>query len=279
MRRIVHISDVHFGPHFLPEVAEGVLEFIAEREPHLVVISGDLTQRAKPRQFREARAFADRIEVPTVVVPGNHDVPLYRFWERIFSPFGAYSRHFSPELEPSFHDEEMAVVGINTAFGWTLKDGRITLGRLRRAAEQLGEAPSDRVRLVVLHHQLIPAPRFGSQRVLTNAWEALELFGRLDVEVVFAGHLHQAWVGLSEGYYPSGGRPILVVHAGTTTSGRGRGSERGRNTLNVVEIDDKEITVGHHGWEGALGRFIEWSRHRYPRRSRPVYELSSREHR
>jgi predicted MPP superfamily phosphohydrolase len=88
-----------------------VLALAAERRPHLVVVSGDLTQRARPEQFRAERAFVDSLPAPAIVVPGNHDVPLYRFWERIFDPFGAYRRHFAAELEPIFADEELLVVG------------------------------------------------------------------------------------------------------------------------------------------------------------------------
>src|SRR3954453_23307871 len=100
LRTILHISDVHFGPPHLPRVSEGVLELIDRLRPGFVVVSGDLTQRAKPEQFRQARAFVDRIEslgVPTLTVPGNHDVPLYRVWERIFNPYGCYKKYFSPE--------------------------------------------------------------------------------------------------------------------------------------------------------------------------------------
>jgi predicted phosphodiesterase len=129
VRTIFHISDVHFGPPHLPRVSDGVVELVEERRPDVVVLSGDLTQRAKPEQFRQARRFVDRMPVPTLVVPGNHDVPLYRFWERIFDPLGSYRRHFSEELEPILRDERMILVGINTAHGWTLKEGRIPLRR------------------------------------------------------------------------------------------------------------------------------------------------------
>ena len=129
MRQILHISDVHFGPYHQPEVAAGVLDLIERRRPDLVAVSGDLTQRAKPYQFVEAREFVDRIPVPTIAVPGNHDVPMYRFWERLLAPYGAYRKHFAQELEPVVRDDEMLVVGVNTAHNWTIKDGRITRSR------------------------------------------------------------------------------------------------------------------------------------------------------
>src|ERR1700728_3239791 len=111
-RTLLHCSDVHFGPKHLPAVTAGLLALIEARRPDLVVVSGDLTQRAKPAQFRAAREFVDRIPVLTLVVPGNHDVPMYRglFLERIFAPFQAYRRCFSADLEPILRDDEMLVV-------------------------------------------------------------------------------------------------------------------------------------------------------------------------
>ena len=135
MRRILHISDVHFGPPHLPEVAAGVLRLVASRQPDFVALSGDLTQRAKPHQFRDARSWVDRIEAPTVTVPGNHDVPMYRFWERFLRPYGAYRRNFAADLEPVYRDDELLAVGINTAYGWTFTGGRIRLSRLLEVCE------------------------------------------------------------------------------------------------------------------------------------------------
>jgi 3',5'-cyclic AMP phosphodiesterase CpdA len=275
LRQILHVSDVHFGPPHLPDVASGVLDLVARRRPDLVVVSGDLTQRAKPAQFRQARAFVDRIPAPTITVPGNHDVPMYRFWERLLAPFGAYRRHFAAELEPEVEDEELLVVGVNTAFNWTIKGGRIRRARLRQLERRLARAPDRLVKIVVAHHQLVPAPRFDSQRVMGHAREAVDVFRRGGVELVLSGHLHQAWISSSEAYYPSGRPPVLLVYSGTSTSSRGRGCERRRNTCNWIVVDDGEIRVSHLGWDGDEGRFREWSRHVFPRRGRRPYGLEA----
>ncbi len=273
MRRILHISDIHFGPHHAAEAAAGVLALVTSRRPDLVTISGDLTQRAKPGQFRRARAFVDRIGVPTLTVPGNHDVPMYRFWERALSPYGAYRKNFAADLEPEFEDDEMLVVGINTAYNWTIKEGRVHRRRLRQVAERLAAAPEGVAKIVVAHHELVPAPRFDTQRVLRNAYEAVEIFSRHGVELVLSGHLHQSYVMSSEAYYPSSHRPFLIVHTGTTTSHRGRGCERRRCTCNWIRIGDAEITVSHLLWEAEAGGFVERSRHQFPRRGREPYAL------
>jgi len=273
VRTIFHVSDVHFGPPHLPRVSEGVLELVADRRPDVVVVSGDLTQRARPEQFEAARRWVDRIPVPSIVVPGNHDVPLYRVWERAFAPFAAYKKHFSPELEPVYRDEKLLVVGVNTAFNWTWKDGRITLDRLLEVGELLAAVPESVFKVVVAHHHLIPPPNFGSQRVLSNAFEAIDIFSSCGVDLILSGHQHQAYIGNSEEFYPKGRPPVVILHSGTTTSNRGRMGERERNTCNWIEVGPESMVVSHYRWHHDLDRFAEHSRHLYPRQERVPYTL------
>jgi 3',5'-cyclic AMP phosphodiesterase CpdA len=277
VRTIFHISDVHFGPPHLPRVSQGVLEHIERNRPSLVVLSGDLTQRARPEQFREARAFVDAIPVPVVVVPGNHDVPLWRVWQRIFNPYGCYKQHFSPEMEPIHQDDEMLIAGVNTAFGWTIKDGRITMRRLLELADLFERTPESIFKVVVAHHHLIPPPNFGTQRVLGNAFEAIDIFSSVGVDLILSGHLHQAYIGNSEEFYPKGRPPVVILHSGTTTSNRGRGGERERNTCNWIRVDNESMIVSHLRWHRELDRFAEHSRHWYPRQERTPYTLEGLE--
>lgn len=265
MRQLLHISDIHYGPHHLPDVAEGVLALIEERRPDAVVISGDLTHRAKPVQFQQARAFVDRIQVPTVTVPGNHDVPMYRFWERIGSPYGAYRKHFADDMEPEYEDDEIAVLGLNTAFNWTHKDGRVKRSRLRQLASRLAEIPQNKSKVIVAHHQLVPPPRYETQRVITNAVETVDVLADGGVDLVLSGHLHQTWIGNTEAYYPRGRHQVLLLHSGTTTTVRGRGIEKGKNTCNWIRLDGKRLDISHLMWFPERRRFLEQSRHIYPR--------------
>jgi len=273
VRTILHISDVHFGPPHLPRISEGVLELVDRRRPSIVVVSGDLTQRARPEQFQAARRFVDRMPVPTLVVPGNHDVPLYRVWERAFAPFRAYREHFARELEPVYRDDELLIVGINSAFNWTLKDGRIKLARLLEVGEVFAAAPEGLFKVAVVHHHLIPPPNFGTQRVLANAYEAIDLFSSVGVDLILSGHLHQAYIGNSEEFYPKGRPPVVILHSGTTTSNRGRAGERERNTCNWIAADARSMVVSHHRWHPELDRFAEHSRHWYPRQEVKPYTL------
>lgn len=273
MKTLFHISDVHFGPPHRPELSRAVIDFVHRHEPGMVVLSGDLTQRAKPEQFRQAREFVDALPVPTLVVPGNHDVPLYRVWERVFAPFGAYRRHFSDELEPVHREDGLLVVGINTAYNWTWKEGRIQLRRLLEVGELLASVPESVLKVVVAHHHLIPPPNFGTQTVLANAYEAMDLFSRAGVDLILSGHLHQSYIGNSEEFYPKGRPPVVVVHSGTTTSSRGRAGEAERNSCNWIRFDDRSLVVSHLLWHDEQQRFAEHSRHWYPRQERVPYSL------
>jgi 3',5'-cyclic AMP phosphodiesterase CpdA len=251
---------------------------IASREPEIVVLSGDLTQRAKPEQFLAARDFVDRIPVPTVVVPGNHDVPLYRVWERFFAPFGAYRRYFAEELEPIYRDDSLLLVGINTAHGLTLTGGKVRLRRLREVRDLFAATPESVCKIVVAHHHFVPPPRFGSQRVLRNSFEAIDLFSSAGVDLILSGHQHQAFIANSEEFYPKGRPPVVILHSGTTTSNRGRGVEEDRNTCNWIEVGPRRIQVSHLRWEPELDRFAEHSRHLYPRQEIHPYTLGEAEH-
>lgn len=241
-----------------------------DRPVDLVVISGDLTQRAREEQFREARAFVDSLEVPSLAVPGNHDVPLWRFWERLFAPFGAWKRYYGKELEPSWNNDAMTVIGVNTARAFVQKEGAISLGRLKSLARQLETIPAHHLRVVVVHHQLIPPKRFGSQRVLTYADALVDLLVRSEVDLVLAGHKHQTYSAHTEEYYPTGGPSTLVLHTGTTTSSRGRGWEKGKNTCNRIEIGEKSLRVENLMYQQDSQAFEFFARIEVPRQwSRP----------
>src|SRR3954449_12672383 len=136
MRTVAHLSDLHFG-RTDPALIEPLLAALGAVRPHVVVVSGDLTQRARKKEFEQARDFLARIRFPLIVVPGNHDVPLYRVWERFLSPLGNYQRIVQRDLEPFFVDGEMAVLGINTARSLTFKNGRINVEQMASIRRRL----------------------------------------------------------------------------------------------------------------------------------------------
>src|SRR5581483_3662535 len=188
-------------------------------------------------------------------------------------PFGAYRKHFARELEPVWRDDELLLVGINTAHGWTVKEGKVRIRRLREMARLVAAAPEPVFKVIVAHHHLTPPPRFGTQTVAENAFEAIRAFSEAGIDLVLSGHQHQTYLATSEEFYPTGGRPVLILHAGTTTSRRGRGSEADKNSFNWIRIDERSLLVSHYSWEVTAGQFLEISRHWYPRRSCKPYAL------
>src|SRR6266540_2867345 len=120
MRSIVHLSDIHFG-RINEEVIAPLIETVKKINPDLVAVSGDLTQRARSHQFREARAFLESLPTPQIVVPGNHDVPLHNVFARFMQPLRKYRRYITDDLRPFYYDDEIAVLGVNTARSLTMK--------------------------------------------------------------------------------------------------------------------------------------------------------------
>ena len=123
-RTIVHLSDLHFGrvdPAILPALRRAV----AVAAPDLVAVSGDITQRARIAEFKAAAHFLETLPAPLLVVPGNHDLPLYNVLLRWLSPLDRYRRFITSDLAPFYEDAEIAVLGVNTARALTFKDGRI----------------------------------------------------------------------------------------------------------------------------------------------------------
>src|SRR5260370_12519528 len=151
MRKLVHLSDIHFGAVdraiLLP-----LIDAVRRLQPHLVVVSGDLTQRAKPSEFAEAVASLEQLPQPQLVVPGNHDVPLYNPYSRFIGKLKRYQRYITPDLEPLFLDEEIAVLGINTARSLTWKGGRISSRQIARTRERFCSLDPRIATVVVTHH-------------------------------------------------------------------------------------------------------------------------------
>ena len=268
MRTIFHVSDVHFGPPHLPRVSEGVLELIEDRRPDVVVISGDLTQRARPEQFQAARHWVDRIPVPTVVVPGNHDVPLYRVIERVTGPHRLFREYIHEDLDPVLRLPDVVIVGLDSTAPWTaLTNGRIVPSQLEHCERVLAAVEPGVARIVAAHHHFAPAPDYLHDRTVPKAKRAMRRFIELGVDMVLGGHLHRAFIGNSLDFFPGPERDrgVIIVQSGTTTSRRGRGREREKNSFNVIAIGRRTLRVTHHMFFDDHGGFSPVSSHAFPR--------------
>ena len=257
MARIAHLSDVHFGAHD-PAVVAGAEAWLAEARPDLVVISGDFTQRARNDQYREAAAFLDRIEalgLPTLGVPGNHDVPLYDLVRRFTRPLHRYRRYIDDDLCPWFESDRLAVLGINTARSLTFKDGRISHAQMAIIRERFRDVPEDRTRILVTHHPLFAMP-IGEAGEPSEAvgrhGEALQAVADAGVHILLAGHFHRSFTESARRMVKNAG-PALVIQAGTATSTRLRFGERQSfNLIHAVRNDRVDVEV--IAWDGTAFR-------------------------
>ncbi|HSL70947.1 MAG TPA: metallophosphoesterase family protein [Longimicrobiales bacterium] len=272
MLNLLQISDLHFGPYFKPAVAESLLEKIEELEADILINSGDLTQRAKRIQFEDARAFHARLpKVPTVVVPGNHDVPLYRVMERIFSPYALYQEHISEELNTVLHHERAVIVALNSTSPLrAITNGRIRRWQLDLCSEVFRNVPENVLRVVVAHHHFAPAPDYEGGQVMPRAQRAMDRFTELKVDLVLGGHMHRAYIGNSLDVYSGRDREhgVIIVQSGTSASRRGRAREREKNSFNYVQVGDDIIRVTHYMYFADIPGFQPVSRHIFPRMSR-----------
>ncbi len=270
MSRLLQISDLHFGPPFDPVVGEAVLRLAHDVAPDAIVVSGDLTQRARREQFAAARAFLDRLpSVPRLVVPGNHDVPLYRVAERLLSPLSLYREYISAETNPTLELDDLIIVGLDSTSPYrSIVNGRIHKEQLALCRRRFERTQVGKARIVVAHHHFAPAPDYRRDMTMPKAARAMACFVELGVEIVLGGHLHRAYIGDSLDFFPGNpqDRGVIIVQCGTTTSRRGIGREREKNTLNVIDIADDAIEIEHYMNDERLGRFTTLSRHTFPRR-------------
>lgn len=256
MRRIVHLSDLHFG-RVDPQILPPLLAAVTAESPDLVVVSGDFTQRARVREFKDAARFLGSLPEPRLLVPGNHDVPLYDLMRRWLAPLRRYRRYITDDLAPFYADEEMAVVGVNTARALTFKNGRINQAQLAAITERLATFDPAVVRIVVTHHPFdVPDPVDPGAKlvhgVVGRAQMAMAGFVQSRVDMILSGHLHVSHIGRTARRYPLSGRSALLIQAGTATSTRKRGEV---NAFNVIRIDRPEATVACMVWDGTASGF------------------------
>lgn len=245
MRIIAQISDLHFGAHE-PVVVANLHAALSAIRPDLVVVSGDITQRARKEQFAEAALFLERLEAEglrLLVVPGNHDVPMHKPVQRLFWPLRRYSRFIARGRSAWYCDTELAVLGLASAHGLTVKDGRLTRVQVRAIGHSFASAPASAARILVTHHPLVPLPGEEDGEIepaLRGARRALQAVREAGVHLVLAGHHHAHVVGIA-GPTLSIDPSVMVVQAGTATSWRRRRTPNSFNLLRLASPSEVQV--------------------------------------
>jgi 3',5'-cyclic AMP phosphodiesterase CpdA len=241
MRTIAQISDLHFGRHSAA-AAEDLLASLRAVDPDLVVVSGDFTQRARRVEFIQARKFLDRISQPKLVLPGNHDMPLFDLFRRFVTPFASYHHYISPAglTGDLFRDEEIAVIGLNTARRLTHKSGRISIEQISLIRRTFADAPREVFKALATHHPLGFPKGERPLGLAGRSAPALEAIAAAGVHLLMSGHHHRALSGDMEIGMGAEGS-VLILHAGTAISTRVRGTEG--NTYNLIRVAGNRLSV------------------------------------
>ena len=245
MLRILHGSDLQMGRPFRPRAAKALRQLAFEVDPNLIVISGDLTQRAKVHEFQAAWKFLEVLpQVPLIVTPGNHDVPLYRFWERLLVPYRNWNRTIPHDLDSVTVIPGATVVGLNSASPWSaIVGGRLTQAQLRFARQSFDSELTEGIRVLVTHHHFVCKSAGGGGRPIPAAPLIINQIEEMEVDVVLSGHLHRMQVAMSRDVVPGKNLGVPLITAGTATSRRGRGEEKGTNSVNVLDVLEDRIKV------------------------------------
>ena len=252
MRTVAHISDLHFGA-VDAAVVEALRDALHILAPDVVAVSGDLTQRARDAQFRAARRFLDWLPYPTIVVPGNHDVPLYDVLSRFGNPLGGFRRHITSERFPEYRDEQLALCGADTTRSFAIKDGGLRTADVRRLGTWLDGLPPHLVKIVVCHHPL-DGPTTRAQRLIYPPPDvaAMTTLVERGADIFLTGHLHVSSAGHSAVRYPAHRQSAILVGAGTATSHRSRGEG---NAFNVLRVTAAEVSVDRLTWDSVRQEF------------------------
>jgi 3',5'-cyclic AMP phosphodiesterase CpdA len=252
--RIAHFSDLHFGRIGHPGVVDALVEEVNERDVALAVLSGDLTQRARPREFEAAQDLLDALAPPTLVVPGNHDVyPWWRPLRRLRDPLERYRAYITEDLAPTFDANGVAVLGLTSAYGRTIKSGRVGASDRRAIREYFGAMENRHFKVLVLHHHLTKMRSLGPHDIVGQARRTLQTAVEEGVDLILCGHLHVSLIEPVE-IIPADHR-VVVASAGTATSNRWRTGHDATNFYNVITVTPDAFSIEERRYVPRDGRF------------------------
>lgn len=220
MSLVLHLSDTHFGVE-RDEVVAALLTLAAQQQPDVAVLSGDVTQRGRSDEFAAAKRFVDALTARTkLVLPGNHDIPLFDLWRRVFAPYLNHRRAFGPLLEPEHEDADLLIVGIRTTRRYRHVDGTVSAAQVARSSERLRRSPA-RLKLVVTHQPVHVQDARDAHNLLHGRSTAMHDWAAAGADLILGGHIHLPFVAPLRATH-SLPREVWAVQAGTAVSRRTR---------------------------------------------------------
>ncbi len=257
MKTIIHLSDLHFGKVDTKRV-NPLIKKILEIKPDLIIVSGDLTQRATEIEYKAAKKFLGKLKYPIFVIPGNHDIPLLNVYQRFTSPFKKYIKFISPDLAPFYCDDKIAVVGINSVRRYTLTSGRISNRQISTTEKIFDSLDPKLIKIVVCHHPFdLPHStetiKKHTHKVVAHSKSAMKHFSKKKVDIFLSGHLHHTHIGDTTKRYKIKGYGGLIVQAGTAISKRTRSEPV---SFNVLKIKGSNIDIENYAGDKLSPEFI-----------------------
>ncbi len=251
---VVHCSDLHFGSGFLPKRAEALIIHINETKPDLVVVSGDLTMRARSEQFKAVRTFLLKIKAPLLVIPGNHDVPLFDLWERLIHPFSNYKEFIADLTASPVKLKNVALFGMNTVNPRKHQQGKFRILELLELDRWAAQQEPELWKIAVVHQHFANIPGHERPGVFKRAELVLNRMSTAGIHAVLHGHVHYQHVVSSAEFFPKMQCPLVLVSAGTPTSLRTRGAEP-TNNYNIIHFYKDKFVVHQCDWKDEISGF------------------------
>ena len=236
MTVLLHLSDPHFGTE-QPLVVDALLRLVREQPPDQVILSGDVTQRARRAQFSAARCFVDRVGAArTLVIPGNHDIPLFNVAARVFAPYAGFIDAFGADLEPVAESPQWLVIALNTTRARRHKHGEVSARQVERVADRLQAALHEQLRIVVVHQPVAVTRREDEVNLLRGHAQAVARWAGAGADLVLGGHIHLPYVLALHERMNGLARRMWAVQAGTAVSRRVR--QGAPNSVNLIRWGD-----------------------------------------
>lgn len=251
---VAHLSDPHFGT-VQPPVRDALLRDLREHSPAFVLMTGDITQRARSAQFQSAREFLDALApLPWMAIPGNHDLPLFDILTRLFNPYRLYRRFIAADLNPVYRDDDIAVLCVNATRPSRHKNGVLSGKQIDQVAERLMHL-SQPFKIVAVHQPLAVPVESELHNVARGADHALACWLDAGADLFVGGHIHLPYCMPATS--TSSARRGVIAQAGTCLSSRVRHDVP--NSYNRLIFESSDITrrmrVEQRDYDSGTDRF------------------------